>query len=182
MNMINKIGITLAVIALGSIGVLGVLLSINIIIDFDTITYLIRIPDNKIYVASFSVLLILISFLIAYTGSRLKEKEQGVVLDNPLGRINISREALQDFIKKVGQAESDIRVTNPVVTLSKKGVVIKVEALVSSNRYIPEAISDLQTHIKDHLEGIVGIPDVSSVVVKVSQISKTKGERIRRVE
>ncbi|MDI6703635.1 MAG: alkaline shock response membrane anchor protein AmaP [bacterium] len=181
MDIVNRIGITLVVVALVLIGGLGILFSINLI-DLDMITSFVVTPNSKIYVASFSLLLVLISILVTYTDYRLKEKGQGVVLDNPLGKVDISKQALQDFIKRIGQEESNIRITNPAIVLSKKGVVIKLETLVSSNRYIPEAISNLQTHIKDRLEGVVGIPNVSSVVVKVSQIGKAKEERIRRVE
>ena len=125
------------------------------------------------------VLFLFLSFLAAHLDKKLKSEEMSITIPTPRGKVNITKFALEEFLKKEALSQIGIRSAKPRLKIGrgKVGVLIKVE-VNAITRTVPEIVENLQVSIEKFLKERVGIQNLASVKATVTKIIEEEESRI----
>lgn len=180
MVFINKFGLVLSVLLLFVLGSTGISIGFGMIDTNLVLTY-INDPHHKLVITQIGILLWIIGLLIVYTSCILSQEEKGVTFRNANGEVRVTRKAVEDFIIRVCSQEPNIRRIKPRVIIKKKYIKANLVIAITSDIPVTQAISELQSKIKESLEAGIGMVSVKSVSVRVEEIFYTGG-RLRGAE
>ncbi len=118
--------------------------------------------------AGFALLLGLLGLAAAWSASR----RQAATLwyENPEGRVEIAISAVEDFVRRVAADFQEIREITPTIREGKDGIRVITRVSVWTGSSIPTLTQKIQHDIKDKIQNVLGIADVSGVEVSISSI------------
>lgn len=133
-----------------------------------------------------AVFLFLLALSIYLPISTWLKAEGGVVtFSNPLGTVEISREVVSRFIRRVGQEMGEVEGVKVEIKPVDEGARCYVTLAVCSEAEggIPRLLNSFQELVKKHLVETVGVADVKEVKVKVTKIfSEKRGSEVNKGE
>ncbi len=96
-------------------------------------------------------------------------KDRMVRFASEHGEIRISIKAVEDFIQRLTLGISSVVNARAIVDVSDEGLNATVRMAVEVGRSVPDICVEVQQKIKSNLQNRMGIPNVSSVVVEVTE-------------
>lgn len=114
---------------------------------------------------------------ILFLNMRLKEimSEKSITFANPEGKITITVKAIEDFVEKVGQEFSQVIDIKPSIISNKEGIKISAKAVLVAGTHVPRLAEGIQHTIKNRIQTILGIENITSVEVHISKLVAKKG-------
>ncbi len=99
------------------------------------------------------------------------------------GDVMISRNAIADFIRRIGEDFSAIESLEPVVSVDKKSKLrISLNITIKNGENVPDLSKLLQAHVRDSLRDDLGFKEIKSISVKVLKISEKQVEKRTQIE
>ncbi|MFC1467793.1 alkaline shock response membrane anchor protein AmaP [Verrucomicrobiota bacterium] len=115
------------------------------------------------------LILLVIGFL--YTLGCPKRGPSFVSFDTADGTVSISRNAISDFVRKLGDEFAAVVSLDPVVTANRRHQLsLVLNMTVRAGTRVPELSKLLQERVKESLRDDLGFVDVKKVSVKVQKI------------
>jgi len=119
------------------------------------------------------LLMVLIALVLLLLGIRgvsaifRSNKEKGFILQRTdYGDLNISMNAMENMVKKVVDANDELKVTHTKISHTKDGVIVSVRILLENGVNIPMVVSALQKQTRQYITSCSGV-DVKEVRVYV---------------
>ncbi len=126
--------------------------------------------------AGWSMLLLALLFLV--TGLKRKRKGRFLSFENEGGRVNISTDAIADYLSKLANEFPSVIKMNIRVVPLKGALDIVLAIRVKADPQIHEICETLQSRVRESLSSGLGIRDVRRVEVSVNEInSERRGAR-----
>jgi len=121
--------------------------------------------------------IVLLLLGILFLNMRLKESmsEKSITFANPEGKITITVKAIEDFVEKVGQEFSQVIDLKPSIISSKEGISISAKAVLVAGTHVPRLAEGIQHTIKNRIQTILGIENITTVEVHISKLVAKKG-------
>jgi len=106
------------------------------------------------------------------SGLQRREHERFLSFDNGEGRVNISTQAISDYVSKLSsEFPSVVRMTPRVAAHSRRGLDMVVDVRIKAGPQLHEICEVLQNRVRETMIKGLGIPEVRRVVVCVKEIS-----------
>jgi uncharacterized alkaline shock family protein YloU len=102
-------------------------------------------------------------------------KEKTIAFDNPAGRVSVSLGAIEDLTKRVISRESEVREAKSRISVSKKGLLIKIRLVLRAEGSIPEVTSRVQELVKKKIQKTIGLDEPIEVAIYVGKILPDQG-------
>jgi len=116
------------------------------------------------------VALFCFALLFALTGLRRKRRARYLRLEGENGPVNISTDAICDFILKTGGEFPLIVRMKPAVIPNRRGIDVLIELRVKAGPKIQESCERLQQRVRECMRSELGISQVRRVEVSVREI------------
>ncbi|VAX37778.1 hypothetical protein MNBD_UNCLBAC01-1492 [hydrothermal vent metagenome] len=140
------------------------------------IFYAVSFAENlKLVTGIIAVVLLFINFIFYSVFSTGRKRENALAFDNPDGRVNVSLGALEDIIKRLTGRLSEVKDSKLNITISKKGLKVKVNMVVASEVSIPGLTSRVQDLIKKKIQDAIGLEEEIEVEIFVNKILPDQG-------
>jgi len=117
------------------------------------------------------LLLVALGVLLIVTEAPRRRRDRFLSFRNEGGAVNISTEAIAEYIAKLAPAFPSIVRMSPVVEPHRRKVDIVVDVRIKAGPQLHEICEVLQKRVRESMEGGLGIHDVRHVVVRVKEIS-----------
>jgi len=114
---------------------------------------------------------ICLAFLFALSSIDHRRKEKFLSFENEGGRVNISTQAISDYVSKLSAEFPSMVKMVPRVVSCRKGIDIIVEVRIKAGPQLHEICEVLQKRVRETMINGLGIPEVRRVVVCVKEIS-----------
>ena len=123
--------------------------------------------------------LLMLALLAGYVASLVVSLRQDATIwyENPEGRVEISIGAVEDFVRRVAADFPEIKEISPTIRESKDGIKVVSRVAVWTGSTIPALTQRLQHDIKEKIQNVLGIADVSSVEVNIAKIQSREAAR-----
>jgi uncharacterized alkaline shock family protein YloU len=128
------------------------------------------VGDAREEAALLGVILLLAGLVFALSGYSRRRKEKFLTFKTDDGTVNISTDAIADYVGKLGAEFQSIVRMWPRVAPAKHTIDILVDIRVRSGAQVHEVCELLQRRIREALAGGLGISDVRRVEVSVRDI------------
>lgn len=117
------------------------------------------------------LLLAVLGVLLIFTEAPSRRRDRFLSFQNEGGAVNISTEAIAEYIGKLASAFPSIIRMTPVVEPRRRKVDIVIDLRIKAGPQLHEICEVLQKRVRESMEGGLGIHDVRHVVVRVKEIS-----------
>ncbi len=117
------------------------------------------------------VLLAALGLLLILTEAPRRRRDRFLSFRNEGGAVNISTEAIAEYIAKLAPAFPSIVRMTPVVEPRRRQVDIVIDVRIKAGPQLHEICEVLQKRVRESMEGGLGIHDVRHVVIRVDEIS-----------
>lgn len=129
------------------------------------------LPGSRLVGACLGVVLFGLAALLLLTGMNPKRRDKFLSFSNDQGAVNISTEAIAEYISKLApEFPSVVRMT-PVVAPRHRRIDIVVDVRIKAGPQLHEICEVLQRRVRESMEKGLGITDVRKVVIRVKKIS-----------
>ena len=135
------------------------------------------LPGSRLTGVCVGVALFALSSLLFLTGLDPKRRDKFLSFSNEGGAVNISTDAIAEYVGKLAPEFPSIVKLDPVVVPLRRRIDIGVNVRIKAGPPLHEICEVLQRRVRESMEKGLGISDVRRVVVSVKQISsehKTK--------
>lgn len=179
MGIILRIVLFIFSIAVATMGVIAVLagfrvFSISYLSSWVDLLY--ETSDYRLIVIILGLLLVLGSIYLFYRSIYVKREEKPIqyyVTETDSGQVRISLAAIEGIALNSISSVAGIREPQIKIQLDEhQQAIVKLSALFSGNRPIPELSEELQGIIKQEIEQIVGI-ELVKVEIAISNLATT---------
>jgi hypothetical protein len=161
--------LALAALLLAGVALLGMAAS-----DANWQPFLLAIAANRYTALAVGGGLIVLALLFAVSGWHRKSRGRFLSFDNEGGRVNISTEAIADYLGRLEQEfPTVIRMKIRVVPL-RGALDIVMDIRVKADPQIHEICETLQKRARESLANGLGIQDVRRVEVSVNEINSER--------
>jgi uncharacterized alkaline shock family protein YloU len=148
-------------------------LGINLI-DINWVYFILYsvIHDYKLSMA-FSIIaafFLVVNFIFFSVYSVNVHRDKTIAFDNPTGRVSVSLFAIEDLIKRAVVKFPVVRDSKPTVTMSKKGLYIRLKLSLSADVNIPDVTSEIQRFVVKKIQDTIGLNEPIIVTVYVGKI------------
>ena len=103
-------------------------------------------------------------------------KEKTIAFDNPVGRVSVSLGAIEELTKRVVSRISEVREVKSNISVSKKGLLIKIKLILRAEGSIPEVTSRVQELVKRKIQSTIGLDEPIEVAIFVGKILPDQGK------
>lgn len=117
------------------------------------------------------LLLVALGALLIFTEAPRRRRDRFLSFRNEGGAVNISTEAIADYIGKLASAFPSIIRMTPVVEPCRRKVDIVIDVRIKAGPQLHEICEVLQKRVRESMESGLGIQEVRHVVVRVKEIS-----------
>jgi uncharacterized alkaline shock family protein YloU len=93
-----------------------------------------------------------------------------IAFDNPSGRVSVSLGAIEELTKRVISKISEVRDVKSKISISKKGLQIKITLILRVEGSIPELTSRVQELVKRKVQDAIGLDEPIDVAIYVGKI------------
>ena len=107
-------------------------------------------------------------FFRSFAGTRQREKV--IAFDNPDGRVSVSLSALEELVKRLTGRLTEIKEARSTMTVSKKGLKVRLKLVMASDASIPEVTSRIQDIVKKKIQDTIGMDENVLVEIHVGKI------------
>lgn len=144
------------------------ILSVKIDYSYNGLTPCIDLSRSELMIiGGFFVLIELVYFL----SMALSRKQEATIwYENPEGRVEITVKAVEDFVRKIASEIEDVKEIEPTIRESKGGIRVVAKVALWTGSDLPTLTQKIQHSIKDKIQNVIGIADVSSVEVSIARI------------
>lgn len=124
-----------------------------------------------------SVILLFVSAKFILFGTKKEEfAKEGIILENPNGKLVISKESLENMILSSAKSIDGLEYINSKTLIDKEHkLLVYVTVVVKENAIVKEVSKQLQNTIKDTMKNTADL-EVSSVSITVKNIVNKKGK------
>lgn len=124
-----------------------------------------------------SVILLFVSAKFILFGTKKEEfAKEGIILENPNGKLVISKESLENMILSSAKSIDGLEYVNSKTLIDKEHkLIVYVTVVVKENAIVKEVSKQLQNTIKDTMKNTADL-EVSSVSITVKNIVNKKGK------
>jgi uncharacterized alkaline shock family protein YloU len=129
------------------------------------------LPGSRLTGVCAGVVLFCMASLLFLTGLAPRRSERFLSFSNEQGAVNISTDAIADYISKLAPEFPSIVKMQPLVMPRRREVDIVVDVRIKAGPQLHEICEVLQRRIRESMEKGLGISEVRRVVVSVKQIS-----------
>ena len=99
-----------------------------------------------------------------------------IAFDNPAGRVSVSLTAIEELTKRVISQTSEVREVKSKISVSKKGLLIKIRLVLRAEGSIPEVTSRVQELVKRKVQSTIGLDEPIEVAIFVGKILPDQGK------
>jgi len=103
-------------------------------------------------------------------------KEKTIAFDNPAGRVSVSLVAIEELTKRIISRVSEVREVKSKISVSKKGLLIKIKLILRAEGSIPEVTSRVQELVKRKVQNTIGLDEPIEVAIYVGKILPDQGK------
>lgn len=126
---------------------------------------------SRVGVLVAGLLLVALGVLLILTEAPRRRRDRFLSFRNEGGAVNISTEAIAEYIAKLAPAFPSIIRLTPTVEPHRRKVDIVLDVRIKAGPQLHEICEVLQKRVRESMEGGLGIHDVRNVVVRVKEIS-----------
>lgn len=168
MKSLNRL-LTLFVYALLLATGLGVLLLVVIPGQWEAACRM--MSASRLSGAGIGLLLFCIGLLLVMSEVPSRRRNKFLSFSNDEGAVNISTEAISEYLCKLLPEFPSIVKMAPVVEPRRRKIDIVVDIRIKAGNQLHEICEVLQKRVRESMENGLGIRDVRNVIVRVTQIS-----------
>jgi len=158
-------------------GLLLISLSLEIITLDVITTYLARIPADfpLRWVATLAGLL-LIFLCLRYMQASLRRlrRNKSITFESDEGKVSITLVAIEDMLKKMLEAKTEVSKIKPKVLLRKKGIEIIASGVLTTEVNLVEFTKEIQKQIKEKVHALLGEDKQVQVNLEIKKIALSK--------
>ncbi len=147
------------------------------VFNFLTVVYLDETARMVFAVVAGAMLFLNYIFYRIFTVNIHKEKT--IAFDNPAGRVGVSLVAIEDLTKRVISRMSEVREVKSRISVSKRGLQIKIKLILRAEGSIPEVTSRVQELVKRKVQDTIGLDEPIEVAIYVGKILPDQGKEKR---
>jgi len=114
--------------------------------------------------------LLLLNFMFYQIFTVNVRKEKIIAFDNPAGRVSVSLVAIEDLTKRIISRVSEVREVKSNISVSKKGLQIRIKLILRAEGSIPEVTSRVQELVKRKIQDTIGLDEPIEVAIYVGKI------------
>jgi len=117
----------------------------------------------------FSLIIVSIIWIVYWSDYKIKTKN--ITFNNPHGKVQISLNAIEEFIStRITAHIKNIKTLKVKTSISSYGLETLISLTVSSGYNIPELSGQIQELIKNYLQDVVGIERISHIHIQIENI------------
>ena len=131
-------------------------------------TSLEAVHGNFQYVLLAAALLVAAVILLVLS-LRRGECVETLLQQGPLGEVRICFKAVETLVLKAAKGVKGIKETKTRIVYSESGLIIFLRAVTYPDQNIPQVTAELQTAVKEYVEGITG-SGVSEIKVMIENV------------
>ena len=106
-------------------------------------------------------------------------REKTIAFDNRAGRVSVWVVAIEELTKRVISQTSEVREVKSKISVSKKGLLIKIKLILRAEGSIPEVTSRVQEVVKRKIQDTIGLDEPIEVAIYVGKILPDQGKEQR---
>ena len=106
-------------------------------------------------------------FILIFTSAK---QEATIWYENPEGRVEISIKAVEDFVRRIAMEIPEIKEIVPSIKEEKEGIKVITKVCLWTGSTVPTLTQKIQHEVKDKIQNVLGIADVSGVEVTITKI------------
>jgi len=168
MKRLNRF-LVLLVCALLVGGGLGVLALVLRPADWQTACSL--LAGSRVGALVGGLVLLALGVLLIVSETPRRRRDRFLAFRNEGGAVNISTDAIAEYIAKLAPAFPSIVRMTPAVEPCRRKIDIVIDVRIKAGPQLHEICEVLQKRVRESMEGGLGIHDVRNVVVRVKEIS-----------
>lgn len=149
----------------------GLALAVLVLRPADWQTACTVLTGSRVGVLVVGLLLVVLGVLLIVTETPRRRRDRFLSFRNEGGAVNISTEAIAEYITKLAPAFPSIVRMTPTVEPHRRKVDIVVDVRIKAGPQLHEICEVLQKRVRGSMEDGLGIHDVRNVVVRVKEIS-----------
>ncbi len=129
------------------------------------------VPGSRLMGACIGVGLFALASLLFLSGLSPKRSTRFLSFANDQGAVNISTDAISEYISKLASEFPSIIKMTPLVLPRRRQIDIVVDVRIKAGPQLHEICEVLQRRVRESMEKGLGITEVRRVIVSVKQIS-----------
>jgi len=154
-----------------------ILNQVDLVRFFNLLSYVYFNEQLRISLAGLVCILIFLNYICYYQVLKANATEKNIIaFDNPGGRVSVSLNAIEELIKRIISRFSEVREVKSRVSVSRKGLHIKVRLILRAEGSIPEVTSRVQDAVKSKIQDTIGIDEPIDVAIYVGKILPDQGK------
>lgn len=133
--------------------------------------------DGFVWNASVVVVSLIYLFISLLKFATLFTREEGYVIKNENGQVNVSIDSIKSIIKEILNRDKEVRNIKIVCTRKGKRHLVTIFMDMDTNRSIAEKSAEIQSAVKYELQDKLQL-DIDVVEVKIKKISLKSGDNL----
>jgi len=150
------------------------------IINVDVITvYLAEIPADfplRWVTALVGLLLILLCLRYVQTSFRRARRNKSITFESDQGKVSITLVAIEDMLKKMLEAKTEVSRIKPKVLLRKKGIEVVARGVLTTEVNLVEFTKGIQELVREKVHALLGEDKQVQVNLEIRKIALSKKE------
>jgi uncharacterized alkaline shock family protein YloU len=132
----------------------------------------------KWIVSVISMVVIIISFMLMFSGIRRRKPKTALVRMTEGGTISITISALEEMTMRFVAANASVRTVKATAVVRDSKLNVQAKMAVAEGTNIPEVLQSIQAGLKTHIETLSGIEvnKIMLLVEKTAQVVKARVE------
>ncbi len=148
------------------------------IITVDAVTaYLAKIPADfplKWIIAIVGLLLILLCLRYIQASFQRLKRDKSVTFESDQGKVSITLVAIEDMLKKMLEAKTEVSRIRPKVLLRKKGIEVIARGVLTTEVNLVEFTKEIQEQVKEKVHTLLGEDKPVQVNLEIRKIALSK--------
>ncbi len=150
------------------------------IIAVDAITgYLIQIPTDfrlKMMTLLIGTLLVLLCLRYIQTIFRRSQRNKSITFESDEGKISITLVAIEDMLKKMLEAKTEVSRIKPKVILRKKYIEVAAHGVLTAEVNLVDFTKEIQEQVKEKVHALLGEDKQVQVNLEIRKIAINEKE------
>ncbi|MCK4912579.1 MAG: alkaline shock response membrane anchor protein AmaP [Candidatus Omnitrophica bacterium] len=160
-------------------GVILIGLSLEIITVDILTAYLTEVPTDfplRSISALIGLLLILICLRYIQTSFRRSRKNKSITFNSSEGKVSITLVAIEDMLRKMLEAKTEVSRIRPKVLLKKKGIEVIARGVLTTEVNLVDFTKEMQEQIKEKVHNLLGEDKSVQVNLEIRKIALNKND------
>jgi len=152
-------------------------LSLNIITVDAIAAYLAEIPaDFPLRWVSLLAGLILILLCLRYVQASFRhlKRDKSITFESDEGKVSITLVAIEEMLKKMLEAKTEVSRIRPKVLLKKKGIEVVARGVLTTEVNLVEFTKEIQEQIREKVHALLGEDKQVQVNLEIRKIALSK--------